>query len=345
MKMPWGKNKEDDQTPVLATKSTSAMPAAVAEAQDVKEKAFLLSGPVAAVGLIVLSLVLVLRSCTVDDTEYATIDQVTEHMSNTTQATNFATDYVSLWLAGQGPANTQDADSPHQAALNRRTSTNIDTVALPSTPYRVNSTRGWLAPDGWMEVGSGTLWRIVVEASVVQPGASRVSDMFFQVDVAEGPDKTFRVYALPRPIARTETPIAVRTAYRYTVEKDSAMFSAAQRYASAYLTPDGDGAGLGTTTGPEYHGDPITGSIWRDATVTDVSYYDLNAAAEGDSSVDPATAEADDQLEVLITVRASTSTSSFTTLQIPVTMQMMSNGQWVVAKFSERTFFDGIDPL
>lgn len=325
--------------PDKQTGMASFLPDAMEDA-SAREKMFLLAGPVALVGVILLALVSILQNVTADDTEYATLDDVNAQITRTSKVANFATDYVSLWLAGQGA--DRGTESPHEEALARMSSITGPNPSLPTTPYRINSARGWLAPDGWFEAGSGTVWRTVVEVKAVQPGASRVSTLLFEVDVAEAHD-TYRVNALPRPVARIESPIRVLSPYKNEVRKGSAMFTAAQNYASAYLTPGGDGANLGATTGPDYTGEPVTGGLWRDATVTAVNYYDQAAAIEGGTPIEASSASPGDRLETIITVKASTSTASFTTLQIPVVMEMLPNGQWVVAEFSQRVFFDGVE--
>lgn len=247
----------------------------------------------------------------------------------TLAAQNWAEDYVLLWLGGTGNSRgtSGDSDSPNLATLKERTAAPVE-LSLPQTPYAVQDIRSTGAPTRIDAGGGDYIWRVQVEAQVLAPGTSKVAKNFYAVDLFEH-QGTFMAQALPRQINHIVMPFTVDTLYGQTAEPDSAVGAAAQAFASAYLVPREGAGNFGTTVGPDINVQPLGNSPYTEATLVSVLYYPVTDGFTMDN-VQP-----DDEIKALITVKASTSATTWTLTQIPATMRVLSNGQWVVSSVDD----------
>lgn len=269
------------------------------------------TGPVA----LVIALVLAVVVMRIPDPE---THSVPAEVAATDNAKNWASNYLLLWLAGTGPSRGEDI-SPNLKTLQEMSSVPGE-FTLPPTPYTVQD----IAPVSAVSypAGDDTIWRMVLSATVVSPGSGGVSRMQYAMDLTEH-SGGYQVTALPRQVNSTTTPFAINTLYNETADSSSALYTAAEAFAKAYLTPN-DGGNFGTTISGNYDGVPLANSPYSKAEVTSVLYY------LPDSGVDMYNVRPGDIAEALITVRAESSSSTFNYTQLPVSMIVLDNNQWAV---------------
>lgn len=281
-----------------------------------------LSGP--------LALVLVLMSmCSSIRSTDPVIPDVVEEARAITRVTSWGTDYITLWLGG-----SDDGSGTSVESLQKMTDA-PGSVDLPRTAYGVRQVDVYA--DDMVQIGTDEfLWRLRASVLVIPPGSSRPERMTFTFDAAEFEDG-FRATAMPRPVSSASVPFVAVSAYGETAGKDTRVFTAAENFSAAYLTPDSTKATLGSTVTSDFEDGPLARSLWTTTEVKSVNFYgdsdrfDLNSASTGDS------------IHALITVKASSSSSTYSIIQMPVEMDMLSNGQWAVVGFDEMVYVEDIE--
>lgn len=247
------------------------------------------------------------------------------------RAQNWSHDFMVLWLGGSDDGR----ESTTSSATLRSMVDAPGEVTLPRTGYTVQSMDVYV--DDARQITDGEIiWRMRASAVVVAPGGGGVERMTFTFDVAEY-DDSFKVTALPRPIHSGSTPFEVLTGYSDSAELDSTLAAGAKNFATAYLVPDSSSSSLASTVTENYDGYPLSKTLWSTAEVISVNYYST------DSKFDLSSADTGDTVNVLITVKASTSSSTYSTIQLPVTMKMQSNGQWVVDAMDDLVYYQDIE--
>lgn len=279
-------------------------------------RASVLSGPIA---LVLAVLTFLYAFAQPDPNEY----DVPAEVGDVISAQNWAEDYVLLWLGGQ---SDRRGESVNLTSLRNRTAAPVS-VELASTPFSVQNIRPTGQPVVERLGGGEAIWRVFVEAQVVTPGASGVERFTYAVDMFEN-NGEYIAQALPHQIATQSTPFSVNTAYTETAGPETAIGQSAQAFAEAYLVPN-SGGNLGTTVSANFTGEPVADSPYTDVDLIDVSYY-----AE-DAKFDPMSVEPGEKITALITVRASSTSTTFNITQLPVTMVVLENNQWAVDGFSE----------
>lgn len=288
------------------------------------------SGPVALVLgiLIAFSLLLSLLFGGEEQETYGR-EEVNKQVSQTLRAGAFAEDFMTLWLGG-----SQTEENKTQAeTLARMYSLPGDMkIDLPEHPYQIQSLRAWPVEYTGFDLGQDEyMYREQVEARVVAPGASDVGTYLFEVDLVLS-SSTFQVNALPRQVARVNQPFSIGSDYT-NVEKEGPFVESAQAYTAALLTPK-DGGGLGSTTGPDYVGSPVSRGLWTQVHVDRVFWF---PDYDEKDNYTIQTAQPGARVHALITAVGTNSAGTFSTIQLPVIMTMLENHQWVVAETDEAT--------
>lgn len=246
----------------------------------------------------------------------------------------FGQDFMTLYLAGTGKEDK--SDTPNQARLKEMVST-VGDVTLSPTAYRLeNVTVRAISNTDLGETG-GISWRLQARAVVIPPGAQSTSMRYFQFDVTSYDGQNYQVTALPRQVSTTETRFSVTPAYDRTADPRSPIFDAAQHFTAAYLTPSKDTSDLGTTVGPGFSGHAVPNPLWQTVTVTQVNYW------VDDRNFTPDDVHEGDTIHALITAQASVSSATFSTVQLPVEMIVLSNGTWAVNDLEDIVYPGGVD--
>lgn len=235
---------------------------------------------------------------------------------------DFGEDYMTLWLAGKGDKHE---DSPHVKRLQEMTSAPVE-LELPPTAYRVENLSVRVTDDEDLGLGDHA-YRIRAKAVVIPPGAQQAGTRTFDLDVVSHEGTNFQTTALPRQVSETEIPFEALSAYSQEADGRSPMFAAAKSFAAAYLTPGGADGELGSTVGPDFEGHAVADPLWDSVTVLGVNYY------ADDEDFDPQQAQEGDTVHALITAQGSSSSTTFSTVQLPVEMIVLSNGSWGVNRF------------
>ncbi|MGP9760820.1 hypothetical protein [Corynebacterium sp. AOP12-C2-36] len=243
---------------------------------------------------------------------------------------DFAEDYTTLWLAGT--ADNEDT-------LASMTADYVDT-GLPDNGYTVNKIRTYVVNDGETEPVQGQdgvyLFPVEVRAQVVAPGGRGVEWLTYRLTVT-GYHDTFKAAATPAPANTTRVPHTLKTAYENTAKVDSPLGSSVSNFADAYMTPANASGSLASTVTSDFSDSPVSSSLWQQAELTDMHFYADSA------SVTPDAASEGDTLHVLATIRAVTSNATWSIVQLPLTVQMQSNGQWSVSAIDEVIQVGGVD--
>lgn len=271
-----------------------------------------------AVWIAIVPLLSLMVSCQVLSTRQEPVN-VHQEITATDNAQNWARSYLLLWLGGTSKKNE---DSANLKTLQSMTSAPVD-LELPQTGYSVQDISPVSAEPTPID-GDDVIWRMRQSATVVVPGTNKVTRMVYDMDMLEH-SGGYQATATPRVVTTTTVPFEVNTVYTNEAQTDSAMGISAQAFADAYFTP-GSGGNLGSTVGPDFNSQALVNSPYRKAKVQSVLFYaedrkfDINNVKPGDT------------VHALITVKAETSSTTFNITQVPVSMSVLDNGQWVVGQ-------------
>lgn len=274
----------------------------------------MLSGPIA----------LVLALCAVAYvvlTKPPTPVNVHRELSSYTNASYFARNYVLVWLGGSAKQKDSIAamsSVPASFTLNPDPMTVTDLNVIDVL---------WTPTDG-----AETEWAFTIAATAIPPG-NAASRNFYRVTFVER-DGAFQAITLPRIINQGVTPIRIATKYTSNAALDGVLGKTLANFTKSYLVP-GDSASLGRYVSDKFLGAPISGSPYTAVKLTSIN------VAEG--SPDPATAGPGSSVEVMVTVQASISLTTFTTMQLPLRVTSTANGQWLVDLITEPVDFGDVE--
>lgn len=267
--------------------------------------AALLCGPVALVGVVGLHMRGALDSPPDPETgAYITLyDRVND----------WSEDFVGLWLAG----TKDNADT-----LKKMVAPGVE-PDLPDAGYTVNKIRTYVVDDG-SPGGEQAHFTMEARVQVVAPGGRGVELLTYQFGVI-GYHDTFTAQQYPFPVNTTRVPYTLNTKYTETEEVDSVLGKAVSNFAAAYMTPKEANGSLANITGPDFDAQPVAKSLWKQTDLVHLAYYGGTT-----TSAKPGT-----ELGVLATVKAVTSSSTYSLVQLPVTVKMQDNGQWLVTELDK----------
>lgn len=242
----------------------------------------------------------------------------------------WSVDYMTLWLGG---SDKGDGSSGALKSLTAMSATPGE-VSLSPTPYQVQKLTPYV--EATRSEGMGDfVWSVRVDAQVVAPGDNEVRKYTYILPVTEHSDG-FRATAMPHQESVLTAPFEVKTAYSQSADVDSPVGTAAQNFATAYLTPGGKSS-LGATVSSEFSGAAVPHSLWKQVDLEAVRWYgessstDINNASEGT------------RIHVLASLKGSTSGSTFSMTDLPLVMVKLSNGQWVVDAIDAPLGFNAIE--
>lgn len=235
------------------------------------------------------------------------------------RAEYFARNYLLVWLAGGPP---QEDRFKEMTSSGTRLSLNPD----PVTVMDINITDLQRTP-----VNVNTEWAFTLAASIVPPGGIPTRS-FYRVTFVEH-DGAFQAIVLPRLTTSGIVPIRVETEYASHAAVDGILGKTLANFAKAFLTPGDSGGSLGRYVSERFTAQPVLNSPYTSVRLTDVQFA---------GTVQPTDASPGQSLEVLATVRASMSTTTFTTMQLPVRATMTKNSQWLIDAITEPVDFGNV---
>lgn len=280
-----------------------------------------LTGPIAIALVVVLGFFLI---STRPPTPADTYKSLTEY----SRAEYFARQYLLVWLAGSNRLDDQLAEMT--SVGERKLALNPDPMTV--TDINVTDVQRFITnnPDE-------TEWAFTLAATTIPPGGSRARN-FYQVTFVEK-DGSFQVITLPRLTTSPSTPIKVASVYGQAVALDGTLGKTLTNFAQAFLVP-GNSGNLGRYVSESFEHPPITGAPYTSVRLTAID-------ATGGSQVggkDVTTAQPGDSFDVLVTVRASVSTTTYVTMQLPLRVHMTPNNQWLVDSITSPVDFGEVAP-
>lgn len=232
----------------------------------------------------------------------------------------FARNFLLMWLAG-GPQ--QESRFKEMSSVD----TKVNLAPDPMTVTDINVTdvnRSTTDKVGEVE------WAYTLAASIVPPGGLATRN-FFRVTFVEV-NGAFQVIALPRITTSGVTPIRVENAYGQHAALDGTLGKLVANFAQAYLVP-GNSSQMGRYASENFTESPIPNSPYTSIRVTDIQVAGNTQVTEmkpGQSA------------NILATIKASVSMTTFSTMQLPMKVTQTSNGQWLVDSFIEVVDFGAV---
>lgn len=230
------------------------------------------------------------------------------------RAEYFARQYLLIWLAGSD--RLSDQLSEMTSVGERKVELNPDPLKV--TDVNVVSVKRWIT-----EVADETEWSFTLAATTLPPGGQRARN-YYEVTFVEK-DGAFQVITLPRLTTVGTTPIKVATVYGQKVALDGVLGKTIANFAQAYIVP-GNSGNLGRYISEQFNHPPISGAPYTSVRITAIEA--TGGAQVGGKEV--ASAQPGDSFDILVTVKASVSNTTFVTMQLPLRVHMTPNNQWQV---------------
>lgn len=225
---------------------------------------------------------------------------------------NYAQNFFQVWMMGK-PSDRDTLESFYSA------SPLTDLNADPATISDLNVADLSVAPTKQGEI----LWTVTLGTTMTPPGVSSASRNYYEVTVLEK-DKALTIAKLPRIVDLDRPEIEAGNAYTTRVNSSSPLYQVAVNFAATYLTPQASES-FGRYVTADFVGEPLKSSPYSGAQVTEVSIPQgvvLEQIEPGKTA------------NIMVRVRASTSQSSYQTMDIPLTAEKQKNGQWLIASVS-----------
>lgn len=224
------------------------------------------------------------------------------------RVSNYAENFFQVWMMG---------DENSRGTLNDFYSTSpvTDLNADPAQISALNVSDLKVAPTDSGEI----LWTVTLGATVTPPGVTAASRLFYQVDVLQSGD-SLTIAKLPVLVNNDRESVVAGNAYPTAVQTSSPLYQVAVNFSATYLTPQQHDS-FGRYVTAEFEGEPMKDSPYTGAEVVGV-FVTRGVVLE---QVKPG-----DMVDVRIRVRASTSQSTYQTMDLTVRAVKQSNGQWLV---------------
>lgn len=225
---------------------------------------------------------------------------------------NFARKSLLLWLGGTS-TSTKSLMARSSAA---------HSIELSELPFEVR----WIDPAGvqrW-QGADAVQWRVTLDATLVAPGSAAAQINRFAVTVLDH-DGDYQLLMWPVIVSPDITPFTVVSKYTVAVGDKNPLHDQLQRFATAYLTSPVGSTSMGQYVSAKFHGSAIADTPYSSATVEQVK------SAAGDPQL--STAKPGTQLKVLVRVKASASTKTWSVMDLPLRVSMSENRTWLVDGF------------
>ncbi|MFT7021413.1 MAG: hypothetical protein ACJA07_000490 [Rhodococcus sp. (in: high G+C Gram-positive bacteria)] len=248
------------------------------------------------------------------------VPNTTEDFNRISRVQFFAQNYLTLWLTGTASdgAAVKQMLGDEKAAPSEWNTEPVEVSDLNVARLESNS------------AGPDTQWVVTIGATLVRPGTGAPQRNYFAVTVMDH-DGSLAALTLPRVVNNSRPQITVDSAYNGQISTSSTLGTTVTNFVSAFYTSQ-SGA-LGRFVSSNFTAEPIVNSPYTATNVVRIdsrSEVDVQNAAEGTA------------VDLLVTVKASTSVTTFTTLQVPLKVHAIDNGQWVVDAISDLTYFSTV---
>lgn len=221
---------------------------------------------------------------------------------------NYAMNFFQVWMMGDSNSR-QTLESFYSA---------IPLSDLNADPAKINDLNVADLKVSPTEQGE-ILWQVTLGTTVSPPGVTASTRQYYQVDVLQR-GESLAIAKLPQIVEYDRPSVKAGNGYQTPVSTNSPLYQVAVNFSATYLTPQ-SAESFGRYVTASFEGDPLKDSPYSGAEV--VGVY-----VPRDVIVDQAAPGS--EVDVLIRVRASTSRSSYQTMDIPITAVKQENGQWLV---------------
>jgi hypothetical protein len=234
----------------------------------------------------------------------------------------FAHNFLLVWLAG-GPGEAEKLVSMSartgQPEMNRDPVTVSDINAVP--------------PISRTPAGAEIEWGITLAATLIPPGAGRAIRTFYRVTFLEA-GGTYKALVWPRPVNDTSRTVQVAPWYTNGIGLNTPVGTAVSNFMSAFYTSNNAGT-LGRFVSADFTEEPIA--------ISPYTSIEVKAITAGKDSPDAASAKPGDTINLLVTAKAASSTTTFNTIDAPLRVTLGANRQWLVDGFDEPVHFGAVD--
>lgn len=257
----------------------------------------------------IMSLIAVLgvRNLNSQDTPYVA-------SNNHDRMSFFATNFLSLWLMGD-ESNKDQLEQMYAGTIR-----NINTSPVQAERLNVAD----IAETTTGDMSPARQWEVTIAANVSSPGASNVTRMFYTVTLHQH-GNSFKAEKLPTPTNDPGESFTVTPRYQGTVDTGGAAGNAVNNFIAAFYTQNESGS-LGRFVASSFDHDPLNNSVYTGAEVLNMEtsrMENLDSMGSGDT------------FDVMVTMKLSSTSSTFVTSQVYLTLEKTDNGQWLVADIIE----------
>lgn len=238
------------------------------------------------------------------------------------RAEYFARNFLLVWLAG----------SPRQVDIYKEMTSIDGKLELNPDPMTVTDINIMDVSRTTTDKPDEVEWAYTLAASTIPPGATATRN-FYRVTFVEK-NGAFQVISLPRLTSKGITPIKVATVYGQHAALDGTLGKMLANFSKAFLVPGGDSGALGRYASEKFTEQPIKTSPYTSVKITAIQVAKDKPVTD---------AKPGDSFDVLVTVKASISTTTFTTMQLPLKVSMTPNNQWLVDSITEPVDFGAVE--
>ena len=168
-------------------------------------------------------------------------------------------------------------------------------------------------------------WSVIVGSSVSALGASDTQRMFFRVTLRQHGDG-LKAEKLPEPINNVKESFEVKPSFQGAVGKKSSAFIVVQNFVQEYYTQNDSGS-LGRYVTNDFSSagstKPVSPTVYTSSEV-----HSVQSKSMADN---PDNVKAGERMQVLVTMKLSSTSSTFVYSQAVMDLQKTENGQWLVA--------------
>lgn len=280
-------------------------------------KAFLIT-----IGVAWLSFFLSMGGCALDALRKppAAIN-VQQEIGDYSAASFFTRNFVVLYLSG----------TKQNAAALAQMTVIPGQPELPPDPYTVLDVN--VIKPQRVPAGSNTEWTFIVGATVIPPGTGSSQRNYFHVNVLESQDGSFKAMTWPRLVEFSPPSFEMQSLYTNGVASNGPLGQMLQNFLTAFYQSGNEGQ-LGRFVTQDFHAVPVSRSPF--------SSVELKTIMASSKSPDPASAKPGDALNILVTAKGSSSSTTWSVFQAALTVKLGDNGQWLVDGFDDAIDFGDV---
>jgi hypothetical protein len=244
--------------------------------------------------------------------------EVQREIGEYTSASFFARNFITLYLTGK----KEDSQ-----ALGRMTVI-TEPPKLPDHPYTILDVN--LVEPKRITAGSNTEWTFVAGVTLIPPGTGGAQRNYFFINLLESRDKTFRAMSWPRLVNYTTPAFEMKTLYTQGVALHGPLGLMLNNFVTAFYQSGNPGQ-LGSFITQNFSEKPITRSPFTS--------IEVQTIAASQDSPNPSDASPGSTAHILVTVKGSSASDTWSVFQAALEVTLGDNNQWLVNGFDDAIDF------